>query len=235
MRGYVSPGGLESIRVFEDKKTNKNKFAASLELRLSADNYVNYMTYEKDTAALQNNRHLVKYIYGLNWNQTTAEVYVYNDNDTLSRIMKGNYTIDSETIKGMTDAQLHIANSPSGGFPSGSTKLTSAQLASINSGTMPFEVNQETTYVYSGDTLTGRKFFGYKSEETHSDNIAVSYYNSGVLKEIKSSGVDVKYNTDGLLDKVNNYEYDYSTNGKRVTVDVLNNGQKITTYIFEEE
>ena len=146
MKGYKEPGHkLKSIRVFEAKNTEKHKFAADIQLRLSLDDYTNYMSYIQDTVTLKDNVHLTKYIHGLEFNQKRVELYAYNANDQLSRVLTGSYTIDSDLIKTMTDAQLHTENAPAGGYPAGNTRLSTAQLSSLNSGAMPVSISHETT------------------------------------------------------------------------------------------
>ena len=236
MRGYKNGVQLESIRVFEDKQTDRNKFAATINNRLSVDEYINYLREISDTASFKNNRHLTKYIYKLNIDQTKAKVYVYNSNDTLSRELTGKYSISSDDIIALSDAQLHTLNAPTGGFPSADSRLNATQLSSLNSGLMAFNLSQETTYIYNNDDdLTGRKYFGYAEVETISNDVNVSYYSNDVIKMISSAGVNIEYDTSSLLDKVNNYDYSYNVSGQNVTVTITNNGQTVSTYNFEEE
>jgi len=236
MKGYNESGTVESIRVFEDKNKEKNKFAATIiNSRLSVGEYVNYLREISDTASFNNNRHLTKYIYGLDMGQTKAELYVYNSDDTLSRELTGSYSINSNAITALSDTQLHTLNAPSGSFPSADSRLNAVQLNSLNSGTMPFEVSQETTYLYSSASLTGRKYFAYSNAEEESLDVTVSYYANNVIRKIESEGISIEYNTDSLLKKVNNYDYVYTVNGTSVTVTVTNAGQPVATYNFEEE
>ena len=237
MRGYQEPGHvLKSIRVFADKKTENTKVIADIDMRLSEDQYVNYMAYIQDTAALKNNRHLVKHIHGLEFFQRKVELYVYNNNDQLSRVLTGSYKkVSYESLIAMTDAQLKSPNIPSGGFPSGDVKLSTAQLNSLNSGTLPVHISHETTYVYDNNTLSGRRFFGYAGQKEFSDNVNVTYFANGVIKSIESNGVVIEYDTDSLLDKVTGYDYSYTINNNKATVTVTHNGKTVTTYIFEEE
>jgi len=237
MKGYKEPGHkLQSIRVFADKKTEKTKVIADIDLRLSEDQYVNYMAYVQDTAALKNNRHLVKYIHGLEFGQRKVELYVYNNNDQLTRMITGKYTIGYDALVNKTDAELESANAPAGGFPSGDVRLSAAQLNSLKSGTLPMRVSHETTYVYDGSgVLKERRFFGYAEPKTLSDPVTVAYYANGVIKSITSNGVTIEYDTNSLLDKVTGYDYSYETNNDQTTVTVKHNGQTVTTYIFEEE
>ncbi len=237
MKGYKEPGTkLKSIRVFETKESQQHKFAADIKLRLSMDEYTNYMSYIPDTASLKNNLHLVKYINGLEFAQKKVELYAYNNQDQLSRVLTGSYTIDSDDIAAMTDTQLHTANVPTGGFPTGDTRLTEAQLNSLNSGLMPVNISHETTYTYDNDgKLTGRNFFGYAVPETKNDPVMVTYYANDAIKEITSSGVTIKYDTNSFLESVNDYKYTYKVNGSEITVTVKNDDETVTTYIFEEE
>ena len=236
MKGYNESGTVESIRVFEDKNKEKNKFAATIiNSRLSVGEYVNYLREISDTASFNNNRHLTKYIYGLDMGQTKAELYVYNSDDTLSRELTGSYSINSNAITALSDTELHTLNALSGSFPSADSRLNAVQLNSLNSGTMPFEVSQETTYLYSSASLTGRKYFAYSNVEEESLDVTVSYYANNVIRKIESEGISIEYNTDSLLKKVNNYDYVYTVNGTSVTVTVTNAGQPVATYNFEEE
>lgn len=225
---------LKSIRVFEDKKTDKTKFAANINLRLSVDPYTDYMSYIEDIPALKNNRHLTKYIHGLEYGQRSVELYAYNNNDQLTRVIHAYAeSVPAATISAMSDAQLHTKIAPSGGFPSGDVKLSSTQ---INSAVLPVTVEYETTYVYDqSGKLTARKLFDYGADKTKSDPVTISYYANKVIKSIKSDGVDIEYNTDSLLNNVNNYDYSYAVSGSQTTVDVIHNGKTVTTYIFEEE
>ncbi len=237
MKGYRMPDNkLKSIRVFADKKTNKSKVVADIDLRLSSDQYTHYMTYVQDTAALKKNRHLVKYIHGLEFSQKKVELYVYNDSDQLSRILTGSYEVGFDALVATTDAQLESPNAPSGGFPSGDIKLSTDQLNSLNSGTLPVSISHETTYIYDNGKLSERKYFGYKVDKTQSDTVNVTYFNDGAIKEIKSADHTIKYDTDSLLKDIDDdYKYSYTQSGNELTVTVKNGIKTVTTYIFEEE
>jgi len=239
MKGYTDAkrgSKLKSIRVFEDKKTSKSKFAASIDLRLSMDEQIDYMTYKYDTAALKNNRHLTMYVHGLEIGQRKAELYVYNNRDQLSRILKGKFTISSEAVAVLSDTELQTNIAPAGGYPSSDTKLSKAQLNSLNQGTLPVSISYETTYEYNGnDKLVKRNYFGYAEPDKKSDDIKVNYYTNGVIKEIKTTGVSIKYNTASLLDSINNVKYSYIKHNSETNVTVKNGDKMLTTYIFEEE
>ena len=238
MRGY-GIRGLKSIRVFENKNSSKMKFAAMVNTRLCIDDYKTLMAYIEDTASFQKNRHLVKYIHGLEFAQTKAEIYIYNNDDTLSRMMTGTYTISSDEIVHMSNAELHSITQPSGGFPDGSIKLNKTQVRKLNSGTMPFSISQETTFVYNNGELTQRNFYGYYDEAVDASfPVTVAYFsNSNIIREISSDGVTITYNNESMLDSVNTYKYDYkySDNGLSLTVTVRKGNTVVTTYKFEEE
>lgn len=249
MKGYDKDGKVDSIRVFEDKKTTKNKFAANIEhSRLSVDEYVNYMSEIFDTASYKDNRHMVKYIRGLSNSQTLAELYVYNNDDRLSRVLSGNYTIESKDITSLTDAQLEAAQL--GSFPSASDRLSDDQLNSLNSGTMPFQVNRETTFIYTNSKLTAAKGIDYlrdtegnlTSVDMHDFDVDVEYYSTNVLQTIDSNigkRVVIDYDYESELKSVNDngivYNYSFNENGKNMTVAVTYGTQTVATYNFEEE
>lgn len=239
MKGYTDArrgSKLKSIRVFEDKKTSKSKFAASIDLRLSMDEQVNYMTYKYDTAALKNNRHLTMYVHGLEIGQRKAELYVYNDRDQLSRILKGKFTISSEAFAALSDTELQTNIAPASGYPSSDTKLSNAQLNSLSQGTLPVSISYETTFEYDGNhKLVKRNYFGYAEPDKKSDDITVNYYTNGVIKEIKTNGVSIKYNTESLLDSINSVKYSYIKHNSETNVTVKDGDKMLTTYIFEEE
>jgi hypothetical protein len=242
MRGYSSYnadtlGSLESIRVFEEKKTDKNKFAAGiLNGRLSINEYVNYIWEDSDSVAFKYNMHLIKHMYGrLAYGQTTADLYVYNNDDKLSReITNGNYGVNVSTL---TDVQLQTVNAPAGGFPSADTKLSAAQLQSLDSGTMPYVVSQETTYIYdnSGKLQSGKGFVYGDNPKEDSFDIAVGYYGTNVIHTIQSQGKTIEYDQESRLIKVGDYDYRYFDNDGQVRVELRNNDNIVATYNFEEE
>ncbi len=235
MRGYINGGVLDTIRVFADKKTFKRKFPAMLYTRLSSSENVVYMDYISDSVEFNNNRHLVKYIYGLKSHQRTAEIYVYNADDTLSRKMVGNYDMRYEKLIGLTDDQLKKEYTPSGGYPSGDVALSATQRVQINSGVMPFYVSYETTYSYENGKLKKRNYFDYATGARDSSNISVKYFTNGVINMISTNGITITYNTNSLLESVNNYTYQYNINGQNVDVTVRNGNTIVSTYKFEEE
>ncbi len=234
MKGYNKYDQLQSIRVFETKSTDKNKFAATMGSHFSVDEFKNFIQNIHDSATFKHNRHISKYIYELDAGNTFAELYVYDDNDNPSRVITGTYNITSDQIGALSDLKLHTTNAPNGGFPSANTRLTSAQLAELNSGDMPFLPTQETTYRYSSGKLIGLTFFGYGEGDQDSDDIEISYYGNNTLKTFQSNDLNITYGTDSLLSQVNNNQYNFVEDGTTVTVTVTNTSL-ISTYIFEEE
>jgi len=237
MKGYKNGTQLESIRVFEDKNTAKQKLVS--DLRLSSDEYIFYVSGIADSVAHKDNRHLVKYIYGLENYQTIADLYVYNADDTLSRWLKGGYDdMSPEAIMALSDVKLHTLNAPSGGFPSASNSLSGVQLTSLNSGDMPYKASQESTFTYANGELIGGKLFGYGATTTNpiTDAITVEYYSDGALKKVTSEVIGASYDTDRLLTNKGNYQYSYTKDDTKMTVEKTNSttGADIT-YIFEEE
>ena len=237
MKEYT-PAGLDAIRVFADKHSGRIKFPAMISTRLSMDGTTVFMSEIEDTPAFLKNRHLVKYIHGLRFHQTLAEVYAYNYDDSLNRIMTGKFVKNADVVKTMSAQELESVVEPSGGFPDGSQKLTSAQLQALKTGVLPFEISYETAFVYSNGKLTGRNFFGYYEDaEDKYFPVTVKYFTNNAVHEIESDNVRITYNTEGLLASVNSFQYNYtySDNGLTVHVYVKNGDQTVTSYIFEEE
>ncbi len=242
MKGYTSYspntlGSLTSIRVFEDKKTDKHKFAASiLQGRLSIDEYVNFIWEPSDSVEYKYNMHLSKYIYGKLINQTTADLYVYNNEDKLVRkIENGNF--DVNTVSTLSDSVLKTVNAPAGGYPLATTRLNANQVQSLNSGAMPYVISQETTYIYdaNGKLVKGKGFTYGDEPKEGSFDITVSYYGTNIIHTIENQGDSIEYDQESRLSKVGDYTYSYTENGTAMKVEIRNNNKLVATYNFEEE
>ncbi len=243
MRSYNQENELASIRVFEDKKTQNHKVVANLYTRFSVDEYINFLDQISDTVEFRDNKRLTKYIYGLDRGQTKAEIYIYNDDDSVNRILVGNYIssqINSSQIASLSDEELKTAHIPTGGFPSNS-KLTPSQIASLKSGIMPFDLNQETIFRYVNGSLVSRKLVVYNQDtngsddEVKSDDIDIDTYSDGVIKKIVSGGLSIEYDPQKLLKRVNNETYSYIPTGTKIKINVNDGTQTVSTYTFKEE
>jgi hypothetical protein len=253
MEGYNSNNKLDSIRVFEPKKTTKNKFAINTEhSRLSVDEYINYMSEVFDTVSFKNNMHMIKHIWGLSGGQTLAELYEYNDNDKISRILNGNYTISSDDIIDLSEQDLTSSNFPTDWsvLPKDSLSESQLNILTSNSVSMPYQVNGETTYDYVSDDRLAIKGISYirdengafKRVEVHDFNATVDYYNTHVLKMIESNmgrKVTISYDSDSELKSVKDgsieYKYSFNENGSDMTVTVVSGTKEVATYNFKEE